>query len=355
MRVAPIAVVLAISISACSPAEEGTDPTILPPVDPPVTTATTVARVDTGDGGVARIGVLALPIAINPVADGGTLPSSTIVQRAVLPGAYVFDPETWQVVPNLVTHIPSQSDGDVTLDRDELTVTWTIRDEAVWSDGVPVSGADFAFTLEATLGFTECAGLGEIRSLFGFDIQNVTDKSISITMPGPTVAYETMFAAVLPAHATDETAVCTDDGSSWPSAGPFLVGRFDDETVELVTNTNYWRPHSGLARIEFVVVEDEAALEAAFEGGTVDVAVTSDATVADAARASGAVVQVVPTRQLEHVGFNFSTAAAVDGSLSRWLLFRQAVAHAIDTAAIADAITWQSVDGVLRGVNPGDP
>ena len=73
-------------------------------------------------------------------------PDASEIARLVVPGAYRLDAETGEDSPWLVEQIPSLGDGVEIDDDGTVTVTYTVRDEAVWEDGTAVTGADLAFT-----------------------------------------------------------------------------------------------------------------------------------------------------------------------------------------------------------------
>lgn len=63
---------------------------------------------------------------------------------------YDLDPETWDKIPDNVTSLPTQSSGAIVDNGDgTATVQYQIVPRATWSDGMPMTGADLAFTAEA--------------------------------------------------------------------------------------------------------------------------------------------------------------------------------------------------------------
>lgn len=355
MRLTVAGLVLVVVTAACSPGDGAGSDDSTTTSSIATTTTVDVTTIEPDPGETAVVGVLEIPLSLNPIAPGGAGPSSTLIQRASLPGAWVYDAATWRVVPDLVVRIPSVEEGDVSVSGSRQDVTWTIDPDATWSDGVPVSGADFAFTLRATFGETACAGGSGSPSLFGIRIVEIGDKTITVEMPGPSATYETMFAAVLPSHATDEASVCSDNGVGWPSAGPFLVRSVDDERVRLVRNETYWRDAPGFAAVEFVSHADEASLAAAVAAGDVDVAVVTDGEIAAAADDDGVEVVTEPSGRLEHLAFDFRSGDGDATALLGVLEFRQGVARAIDLEALATEIGWLPVTGVTRTATPATP
>ena len=62
--------------------------------------------------------------------------------------AWDFD-ENSEPIPVLVTEIPSAENGGIS--EDGRTITFKLRDDLVWSDGIPLTSADFVFTYEMSV------------------------------------------------------------------------------------------------------------------------------------------------------------------------------------------------------------
>ena len=67
-------------------------------------------------------------------------------------GTQEIDGYTLELTPDLVTELPSVANGGIVVNADGTeTINYTIRDEAVWDDGTPVSGFDYQFTYETIM------------------------------------------------------------------------------------------------------------------------------------------------------------------------------------------------------------
>src|SRR5690606_8536444 len=62
--------------------------------------------------------------------------------------AWHFDEDN-NPIPVLVTEIPSAENGGIS--EDGRTITFKLRDDLVWSDGTPLTSADFVFTYEMSV------------------------------------------------------------------------------------------------------------------------------------------------------------------------------------------------------------
>ncbi len=70
---------------------------------------------------------------------------SATLQQLYLCWAWEFDDKN-VAYPNLVKEIPSVENGGIS--DDGLTITLHLRDDIVWSDGTPLTSADFKFTYD---------------------------------------------------------------------------------------------------------------------------------------------------------------------------------------------------------------
>jgi ABC-type transport system substrate-binding protein len=193
------------------------------------------------------------------------------------------------LVPDLVVEFPSFDNGGLRVNDDgSVTVRYDIQPDAVWSDGVPVSGEDFAFTVEFVMGLGEqlaaaaedpdsdaeffmvCGEPQPILTPWETGVyaavdpssMSVADKSFEYTIPAEAAAYwPDLFWVVVPKHAVAGTDYLRDwRERMWPSPGPFVVASLDREGHELVLDQNpiYWRtdPETGeaLPRLDRIVV-----------------------------------------------------------------------------------------------------
>ena len=113
------------------------------------TTTTTVANPEKPYGGEAIVGDSQEPPTLNPFVPGGDNFIVSIIGQGYHTGAYEIDGYTLALIPELLTELPTIGNGGVVLNDDgTMTVKYTIKDEAMWEDGIPISGDDFLYTYE---------------------------------------------------------------------------------------------------------------------------------------------------------------------------------------------------------------
>ncbi len=215
-----------------------------------------------------------IPVQLNPLLGGGGV---EFVWWAYSGGVWRIDANEGKLVPDLVTELPSTTNGGLRLNPDgSMTVRYEIDPDALWSDGVPVSGDDFAFTYDVVTGTVariEAARESEEPEIVATDCGNdVTMADLEVLgsswyegiVPGSvragpkTFEYtlaeasgysEQLFWRVVPKHAVEGTDFVRDwIDRAWPSAGPFVIESFTPRLeMGMVRNENYWRidPESG--------------------------------------------------------------------------------------------------------------
>jgi len=321
---------------------------------PPSTTTTTEVRVGNPYGGVAIVADDQEPPTLNPFAPGGDNFIVTIVGQAYFTGVYEIDGRTLELIPEVVTELPTMSNGGVVVNEDgTMTVGYTIRDEAVWDDGVPISGDDFAFTLEMLVDPETNAGYKIDDVYESIEAYEAGPKTFSFTLDQPTILYEQLFRVLIPKHAVEGSDFLVDwNDKMWPSGGPFKFSTWESgERIVVERNDNYWKtdleygqklPY--LDAVEFRFIPEAEEVTRAFKTREVDVVQlppfepTIDSLVA--LESEGADVQVGTGPVWEHVNFQFGPGRLEmnEVSLNDSLDYRRAVAHLIDREAIADAV-----------------
>ena len=323
----------------------------------PSTTTTTTLREPSGPGygGVAVIAEDQYPTSLNPFAPGGNDFITTIIGQAWMTGVWDIDAGTLERIPEIVVELPTVSNGGVVVGEDgSMTVTYVIRDEAVWSDGVPISGEDLAFTVAAALSAEEDTDFATPYTDVGIIGMEPGDKTFTIALRRPTITYEALFQWILPHHAIEGTAFPDDwVDELWPSGGPFLIDTIDPGTsITAVRNERYWKvdPDTGLAlpyldSVEFRFIPETEEIIRAFGSREVDVIQpppSLEFTIGPltALEPDGVVLDVRSGPVWEHVNFQFGPGRLERSadSCNENLSLRRAVMHAIDRDAAVEDI-----------------
>jgi peptide/nickel transport system substrate-binding protein len=358
---------LAAACTAGATAEAPTTSFLTTTSAPATTTTvpgTTTTQPAVATGGQVVIGVDQAPTTLNPYAAGGDSHVVALIGQAIHARAWDIDAATREVVPDVLTEIPTSGNGGVVVNPNgTMTVSYRIRDDANWSDGVPITGDDFAFTAETIAAIDDFrsdpfTGRNLYADITGFEAEV---KTFTMTMR-QTVGYETMFEWILPEHIVAGTDLRTDwETTIYPGAGPFVVASFiAGEQVTLARNPNYWKrdPLTGdaLPRLDEVVFRHVPVIDdllGEFAARRLDVI---EPPPGNPAPDPAVVDEVVAGPIWEHISFQFGPGRLERNPLSRnsELAFRRAVAHAVDRVALAAANpTWAPISSYLDVGVPG--
>lgn len=121
-----------------------------------------------------------------------------------------------------------------------LTVVFTIKPQAVWSDGTPISEADFVATWKA--GATGMGPSYQQYRLIKSISASQTSRKVTVVFSQPNSAWQSLFSPLLPARAS--ASVRTTCSSPTPlvdlSAGPYVIVEANQDHVTLTRNPAWW-------------------------------------------------------------------------------------------------------------------
>jgi len=206
---------------------------------------------------------------LNPIlmTDGGSFD----VAQFIWAGLFNVDPMTGLPVPGMASWEISE---------DGLTYTFTIRDEAVWSDGVPVTAQDVKFTYEAIANDTvQSPRKSDIESIAAVNI--IDDKTFEIVLSAVNCTIWNNLASSLnsplPSHkyAADFSDIMTSDFNVNPdiASGPYILEEHQaDEYTRLRANPNYYLGEPQIPAVIVRVLPDKAIQNQALVAGEIDYA-----------------------------------------------------------------------------------
>jgi peptide/nickel transport system substrate-binding protein len=333
-------------------------------------TSTTAAVAENPYGGSVILGEDQEPPTLNQFAPGGDNFIVAKIAQAWNCGVQDIDGYTLELVPDLVTELPTVANGGLVVNADGTeTVHYQIREEAVWEDGVPISGEDFAFTLETIMNPDYPIQKSVYEDIIPESVI-AGDKTFEYTLAQPTVQAELLFGVILPKHQIEGTDFMSDyNDTGWLSCGPFTISEWQKgEFVKLVRNDSFWKtdPDTGqqlpyLDSVIFRFIPETASLINAFKAREVDVInpPPSIAAIEDlqTLEPEGASVEVLSGQLWEHLNFQFGDNRLLRNpeSMNQYLTFRQAVAHAIDKQLIVDEILRGQVEPMSSYVDAFNP
>jgi peptide/nickel transport system substrate-binding protein len=214
---------------------------------------------------------------LDPGRSFETLPS--IIHKATYQTLVTFPADSVEsVIPNLASSWEISEDG--------LVYTFTIDENARFSDGAPVTAEDVVFSFNRMKNITGNPSFlaSGIASVEAPDASTVV---LTLTQPDPSILAKLVFgafsvvnqAAVTAQGGADgEDAATADTAESWLNAnsagsGPYVLESWDPgvETV-LVRNEAYWGEPAKIARVIFRNIPEAATQKLQLEAGDIDIA-----------------------------------------------------------------------------------
>jgi len=252
--------------------------------------------------------------------------------------------------PVLATEIPTIENGG--LSKDYLTVTWKLKPNLKWSDGVPFTSDDIKFTWEAITnpasGAVNVQGFNQIAS-----IETPDDLTAIIHYTTPYNGYILQFSyGIFPRHAcgTPDTMTTWDWNKKPVGMGPFVVSEWvAGDSITMKPNPYYFiagKPY--LDRLIFKIVPAGAVQTAMMKTGEAQVQLWPSETKQEYDTLLAGVGQqvMVPSLWNTAIDLNLSKpfdndpTATVPHPILGDVRVRRAISHAIDYTTLAnDVIT----------------
>jgi peptide/nickel transport system substrate-binding protein len=258
---------LAFVAAACGTTDEAPDlPEAAEPDDP--IESEVDEDVQAVEGGTILFGDEQEPTILNGfLLDGNSLVTSKVFNNQ-FPGAYVIQPD-FSFAPYLL-------DGEAEFTEEPFSVTYTIRDDAEWSDGTPITVDDFIFVYE-TISDADAPHAEQITSREGYDLisdyEVDGEKTITFNFDEPYAPWQLLFSNVLPAHVLEGEDFETVMNDELPdvSGGPYVFESWDRGTqLRMVRNDAFWDEEVALDEIVFRYVPDTTTLTQQMIGGELD-------------------------------------------------------------------------------------
>ncbi|MEV3979143.1 ABC transporter family substrate-binding protein [Nonomuraea sp. NPDC049758] len=285
------------------------------------------------DGGTLRWGINEFPSQWNRNHVDGNLAVAAVISNALLPSPFVSDEKAEITVdPDYVL------DAKVTDQSPKQVVTYTLNPKAKWSDGQPITWADYQAQWQALNGRNPEF---HIVSATGYqDIEKVErgkdDHEVKVTFAKPFGDWQSLFGPLLPA-ATNRTPQAFN--TAWlnkipVTAGPFKFKGFDQtaKTITIVRDDAWWGNRAKLDQIIYRASEQDSLI-GAFSNGELDL-IDVGPSAPDYARAratQGAQVRQAAGPDFRHFTFNGSSEPLKDVNV------RQAIQLGINRQAIAQS------------------
>ncbi|MGB8275390.1 MAG: peptide ABC transporter substrate-binding protein [Alphaproteobacteria bacterium] len=303
------------------------------------------------------IGMTQFPSTFHPGIDT-MLAKSYILSMTRRPFT-VYD-QKWELVCMLCVTLPTIENGGARVEKlapgaskagdKGIAVTYTIRGDATWGDGVPVTTEDVVFTWE--VGKSPLAGISNsemYKRILSIDVKDA--RTFTLHMDRVSFGYNAINDLdLLPAHLERNafrdpseyrrrTLYDTDTANPGLYYGPYRIAEVvPGSHVVLERNPTWWGKPPFFRRIVVRVIENTAALEANLLSGAIDYVAGELGLSLDQAlefeRRHGDKFRVLykPSLVYEHIDPNFDNPILAD------LRVRRALLLAVDRKGISEQL-----------------
>jgi len=252
---------------------------------------------------------------------------SMSVQAHLFSSLLDYDYETGELVGALAE--------DWTVSDDLLTYEFTLRKDALFQDGSPVTADDVVFTVERIKDPELASPLAvEYENVESVSALDSTTVQFEMAKPNANFLYTltpSQYGAILP------KAVLTEKGDAFWQApigsGPYKFGsRTPGQSVTLERFNDYYGTPAGFESIEFRVIPEESVAETALKNGEIDIFwnLTDSQVITDLENSPEITVQNKPSYLTCDIMLNQTQAPFDDPRV------RQAAAYGMDTQALVD-------------------
>jgi peptide/nickel transport system substrate-binding protein len=194
--------------------------------------------------------------------------------------------------------------------KNQLAWTYHIRHGVKWSDGVPLTAADVAYTFQrdtvpSSLEYSDnSAYVQNITS-----VKQTAPYTVVMTVSKPTPNMDKLIVPILPKHIWEhvsEKQVSAFANSDPVGSGPFIVTKFNiNQSVDLKANPSYWGGKPGISNLVFQNFTNPSAEAIALKNGSIDFAEGLTPALFNSLRGTpGVTVDNAPSGNWDELAFN---------------------------------------------------
>ena len=232
LRLSTIPLLLALSACTANPGPP-------PIVEEETTTTTSTTAPAPAERSEVRVGVAPLRNGFNPHLAADENATVNDIAELTLPSPFMRGPEgEWLLNTNVA------ESADLVPDTEQMTVRYQINPAAQWSDGSPLTGADFVYLWRGMVSTPGTVASAAYRAISDIRVSG-SGKTVDVVFAEPVQEWQFLFTHLLPSHLLDSGAsdFATALASTIPaSAGRYMVNSVDQAAGVIVLNRNdrFW-------------------------------------------------------------------------------------------------------------------
>ena len=205
------------------------------------------------------------------------------VYLALFEGLVGYHPQTSRAVPGVAESWRFSNNNE--------TITFTLRQGVVWSDGTPITAQQF---VDSWLYFLDPANASEYGYMMGMVIKGaydynsgrgrpqdvgiraIDDRTFEVNLVGPVPYALDMMGhyafSVLPLHVIQRHGTAWTRAENFVGNGPFVLQEYiPNNRIVVVPNDRYWnKANVYLTKITFLPIEDQNTSYNAYLNGEID-------------------------------------------------------------------------------------
>ena len=283
--------------------------------------------------GVVRITINTDVNSFDPII--AQLYAENYVQEAIFSGLVKYDGSE-NLVPDLATEVPTLENGGIS--EDGRSVTYHLRKNAVWQDGVPVTAADVQFTYTLIMNPKDNSPVESTYArIERIDAPDPHTVILRLREPFAPVLSQVFcvggFGQIVPKHVLAHTTdLNRDPFNTHPvGSGAFVLARWDrGSTMVLKANPRYFGGPPHVREIDIQVMPNEDTQLVSMQSHQLDVATQARPSQVEAyKRIDGTHVVVAPTYVEDFITLNLTRSPFDD------VRVRRALAMAFDRDRVA--------------------
>lgn len=257
------------------------------------------------------------------------------VEEAVFSGLVKYDSHG-ELVGDLATEVPTLENGGIS--KDGKSITYHLRPNAVWQDGVPVTAADVQFTYKLIMDPNDDSPvLSTYARIERIDAPDPHTVILRLRAPFAPVLSQVFcnggFGQIVPEHVLARSHdLKRDPFNQHPvGSGPYSLARWDrGSTIVLRANPRYFGGAPRIREIDIQIASNENTQLVSMQGHQLDLATqTRPSQLAVYRHIDGVHVVVAPTYEEDYIEYNTTHVPFDD------VRVRRALAMGIDRDRVA--------------------